>query len=971
MHLIRKTIIFAFSIGLIGCAAPQANGPSGRRVSGGILLLENPVEKQDLRYADWLPGTGRMGSYARKRHLPPQAAWKAVFVDEFENSTASQVAGWRIVGKPTIKTVRLDQANAVELETPQGEIHPCGIERDLDSVPLAGKDIRLDIRFTCRSPRRAKALEGVSLSFETTDSDGREYRLPLLVHAQVTPGWEIQRYWLRFKPTIGPVSLVINMNQPGSIFTLDRIALYTREILQTPFAKNTPSTTHQPSIRAVNLIRGGDFETGQKSFYTSAANYWANGEEMVIPLRWEFDHGAAVGNNSIRLHIADETGRITFGPLDLNQRSVPLSGNFCPWYLSFYARADRPTTLMVTLRHRNRALDRANFRITDQWRRYTKIFSVDAHGFDERTELATSELLFDIVGDGLPGVNYFQLDAVALTDVAMETPYHRPSPIEVGLFGPIPDSTDISNILDEKDPVSVGVRLVSDRQEKIEFAATASEADIATNDTEQTSPEIQSASVSAGKLAIDILDAWDRVIWTRTTTPAIPESGILDETVLLELPRGYYRVLATLWSAEPAQSTILSQADTALAVISEYDPVPLSNMFGLSAEDANISIRTTQLGAGWVRTDLIANKMQIRPGLYDFSFWNLLLERCRHADVEIVANLTLPRTALLWKLFLEQLFKTEDSLPIAAAIRPPIIAVEPLQEYVEQLTWLRNLLNRRSPEIKLIRYLSAWQNDENSIAKEHQIIADAAGFILLHNFIPETDEQTLASIDQLTQEGEQLWDLGVPVDFGPNSSRIFHSMPNNLITQTGPMLRFDEPVDPVRSASQMVRSLLIRTLAGTRMVCSEAIALSPIRSIYEDKSRCLHEKDLSPRVALVAFDLMTSLLNTAVPVLWVDFHNQSRILYFEKDDGGAVAAVWRPYGLAPTRLEFANLPAEVKVLDCTGRPEPIVTESGKRIVEVNEIIRYIIAQPKNRKQLRRAIETAGIITAAATQPAAG
>jgi hypothetical protein len=136
-----------------------------------------------------------------------------------------------------------------------------------------------------------------------------------------------------------------------------------------------------------------------------------------------------------------------------------------------------------------------------------------------------------------------------------------------------------------------------------------------------------------------------------------------------------------------------------------------------------------------------------------------------------------------------------------------------------------------------------------------------------------------------------------------------------------------------------------------------------------DRQR-LHENDFTPRPAAVAFERMTSLLNDATLIRWVDLPGGSHLLYYEKDDGGAVAAVWRPFGLSPTLLSFAGLPSTFQVLDCFGMTEPVVTDRSLRLIEVNEVVRYIVAPAGQAGLLNEAIGTVQArITSPESQPA--
>jgi hypothetical protein len=240
--------------------------------------------------------------------------------------------------------------------------------------------------------------------------------------------------------------------------------------------------------------------------------------------------------------------------------------------------------------------------------------------------------------------------------------------------------------------------------------------------------------------------------------------------------------------------------------------------------------------------------------------------------------------------------------------------------------------------------------------------------------LPEESETYLDQIRRRRSPTTCVWDLGVPVRLGgmpeanlwpyrPADAQTIGSAASDAIEQLA------RPLDPVRSASRMVRAILIRTLAGAEMVCCDAVALSPVSSIHDDDHRRLHERDFSPRVALVAFDLAAQLLNDATLERWIDVPGGARVLLFAKDDGRAVAVLWRPFGLAPTRLRFEALPASVRVIDCLGLSEPAVVEGGRRIIGVNEIVRYLIAPADQRDALRRSLDTVRVVLGPATRPA--
>lgn len=961
---IRERRIICCPVGavvlLAGCVAPPRDGLTGKPVSGGMLLLGTKAfDSCDPRCAGWLPACGRMDAAARKRHLPPDSTWEAVLAEGLDRPGPEGMPGWRSVGAPITKAVRLGGESGIELSAPDDATGTCGLERDLDATLLAGRDVRAELRLTCRSIRRLAALQGMELSLLVRDRTGQARTLVLPITADVTPGWETQNWWLRFHPTVATVCLRIHATRPGAALTLDSIRVLARPTLPERGSVPTTAPAAPPLTSAGNLISGGSFETGQAAFYTSAAGRWPNDEPMPAPLAWTFDQSGIVGRHALRLYVTHETGRVAFGPLDLTRPGTANAANQ-RWHLSFYARSTQPTTVTTLLRSCYRTLGRETFQLSPRWYRFSHTFALTALTFDEKADLTAVELSFDFAGDQSHDPNQCWLDAVVLAGAPIESRYLPPAPVQVGLVGPAIDPADLSNIVSEKEAVTFGIRLVADPSQAKEVNA------------------------KLGKLAIDVLDVWDRAVWTRTTKPVIPTAGVLEDKVQLPLPRGYYRVLATLWTGEPGESTIISRSSLRLAVIAVDDPVPHSNPFGLTTDGANVSLRTTQLGAGWVRMDLAARRLQVAPGTWDFSTWASSMARCRRGEVEVVVGLTLPNSTRAWRLFLTQWLTDTVVLPIGVVISPPAISVQPVEAYNARLALLRQQLRpinekaaARGQTVKVVRDLFASSGSgEGPVSPADGPLADVVGIACTETVLPEATEPLLEGTGRQRPAGVPLWDLAVPVRIGGDPglqlsrpARGLDPGPGPLRQPGGSIRQLTEPIDPVRSASRMVRSLLIRFLAGAELVCCDALALSPVRSIHQDDHRRLHENDLSPRAALVAFDLMASLLNDATLVRWIDEPtSRTRVLYFEKDDGRALAAVWRPFGLSPTRLSLADVPASIEVIDVAGLPVPAPVRGNRRIIESSEIVRYLLAPAGQGDALRQSLDTIEVAFEPTSQP---
>jgi hypothetical protein len=59
-----------------------------------------------------------------------------------------------------------------------------------------------------------------------------------------------------------------------------------------------------------------------------------------------------------------------------------------------------------------------------------------------------------------------------------------------------------------------------------------------------------------------------------------------------------------------------------------------------------------------------------------------------------------------------------------------------------------------------------------------------------------------------------------------------------------------------------------------------------------------------------------------------------------------------------SRIAFPAFPEDFQVMDCFGLPEPLQTQGEKTIVEINEIVRYIVAPQGQKQVLRQALNEA-------------
>ncbi len=931
---------------LLAAAFPAGCGP-GPDASGDLRLpalasLERPADGPDPRWRAWQPVRGRMTDSTARRHLPPEDGPREILADDFESATEREVPGWEVTGGVMLRPLRLEGRGGVELTAPATVPETCGIERGIDAAAVRGRDVRIELSLSIRSARRLAALKGVRIAVVGRDAADRSLSLDLPLTADISPGWETLAWWVRVGPAVERVALRVLTSRPGAMITLDRVAVLAWpeppappgvQVDLSPAATGPAATRPAP---VVNLIPDGDFETGHRGFLACALRRWPGGDEYALPLRWSLDGEAAVGRTTLRFELDRETARVGFGPLRLDAAAGAER-----LYLAFQARADRPCRGTATLRTPDRLLGRGTFEVGPGWQQFSHAFE----GEPGRTA-EVAELLMDFreqapqAGDS-PTTCW--LDAVSLTDAPPAGRSVRPAGPQVGLIMPEVRPTDLCSLLDEDAEATFGLRVVG-------------------------APDRPPGQAS--RLAVDMLDGFDRVVWTKTIDVVTGAEGLFVDEIRLRMPRGYFRLLATLWSGEPGQSRMLSQACGAVGVIAAHDPVPSRNRFGLITEGPLISMRTTHLGAGWVRADLLPARLQVAPGTWDFSPWSGpggLLAMCEQAQVELVAALTVPPGDRERQGLIQQWLASGTIEPIGLVVAEPVHASA---RDDARLSWLAELLAARSPSTRLVRDISGFTGTSVLAALETTRGAGlAAGLACPPEPLPESAEPLLEAIGARAG-GAEIWDLAVPVDLD-DAARPLWPGPDVLRPAGGEgMLQLlSAPSDPMVSASRMVRAAVIRVLAGASMCCCDAAVLAPPRSVFEHNRRRLHEADLSPRPAMVAFDVATSLLNDARCLRWVEQRGGSRVVFFARSDGSGVAVCWRPFGSQPTTLSFAGLPPGTRLLDCVGNPEPATTAGERLIIEVNELVRYLVSGPGGAQAMARAMDSIQLLhEAPPTQP---
>jgi len=933
---------------LVGCVT---DGPAGAsRIPPSALAW--PADAAAYTQTQWQPNIGRMNESVWRRHRLAEPAESILWVDRFDRPDGQPPVVWTATGSPVFQQINIDRRTGLRISANPAGTSDCSLQRELNSDQLRGRDVRLSLTLGCNGNRGKESMRDVRISLASKDASGQTHEMFLPFAADVTPGWESIHWWMRFGSDLRSAVLRVHLLKQSAGITVGELRMIALDPPTELTGTHTQAKPNRPPSPSTNLIVGGDFETYRRCFIASLLRPWPNGEDAVVPLHFEFDTEAAVGEQSLRLRIeGGGTGRIGFGPVNL--APAERTNKPVPWHLKFYARSVKPTALTASLRVRGRTLSRLSVSLGPQWQAFTGLFEIPENDTDQSV-LCSSELVLDILNRDPAGILEVWLDGISLTGEPIAD-YVQAEQIELGIAGPVPLTGDLSNIVAEEDAATFQVNLSANS-----VTHTINETESQTAQTTPTSTSPASAE-PVGQLTLDLLDGWDRAIWTRTTEPVLGANGKYSEKVSLTLPRGYYRLLATLWSGRPGESQLISRDESAVAVVSFRDPVPMGNRFGLSTVGGSVSGYSTALGAGWVRMDLSAGRLELNQGVWDFAQWQTQLVTAKQANAEVVVGLTLPTASRFRRQFIEQWLANSSAQLIGLVVNPPAISTRPVEEYLEELAWIGQVLTTASPHTRLVCDLSALdlQTRERPTSELPRGANLAVGYASTEGGLPENSEPLLESIGKRYMGDLRVWDLGVPVRLGgAGEARNWRIQASRRGLDSGAVSRLEMPLDPVLSASRMVRSLLIRSLAGVQLACCEATALSGSVSVFDDSRQWLHERNLTPRPAMVAFERMTSLLNDATLGRWIDQPGGVRILFFEKDDGGAVVVTWRAFGLQPTRLSLPKLPAGVLVLDCLGQPVAPVNEGDSTILEINEMVQYLVAPVGKAKALSDAVGAA-------------
>ncbi len=953
-----------------GCVLPNLPAtPEPAIERGGGQLV--PADAREAAYEPaptWDPRYGRMGAFLRNRHLEPDEALatdglaQTVCSEAFDSFEPATPRPWEVVGEPLLRTpTEPGRGCFLELEAPpDGGTH--GLCREVPAEKVRGEVVRVRVLTRLTSAARARLFGSPQLRWRVTTTDGRVSTVALPLVGRASPGWEAQESLTWFSGSVQRVVLELVHVRTSGACAFDDLVVETPAAEQFDWtavagANPLPGVRARAPATAMNLVANGNFEVGPKGFSVWAERQWPGRGTYVVPQYWYFDSDAKVGQMSLAVPVGGARAAVTVGPFDLIRRGRgerPAER----YHLSFCAKASAAAQIEVEWRIDGLPAHVDRFPVGTEWVRHRHVSLTPYVLVSGPDRPVRAELVFRLGDSSSADRVIFWLDGVSMGVSSPTERYVPPAPVEVGIFGPAPDPTDLGELLQPGDPAVFAVRVA--------------------NYVDRT---------YTGSVALDVVDAGDRPVWTKTVQPLVQADRTWNEQIVLRLPRGYYRVKAAAWSESVGSSSILSRDERAFAVVDLTDPVPRAGFYGLSADAGSVSLRTTQIGSGWVGMPLDLQWCITPEGRASFAGWLDAIERCHAQDLNIVAKLSgipreAPRRRDLYRAWMDACpvgvagvhIDRNDASEVEADVRedgfrrvrrwlgaadtaPPAVLVAMSAEAVA-------LPTRPAGAPTTAPDMPAFAFPTSAPTQAPSVMLDGYSFrCFAPAMMPELAEPQLDQWARVRQATEPCgwWDLFVIGTAGSayaRRARIVTDPSSPVVVQT-------PQADPLRSASCLVRSMLIRHLANADYACSTVHALRTFDTFLDPPEDCLSEYDHSPRPALVAWDWMTALLGDAVPIRWFDKPSDARVFVFAKGDavgpraGGAmVAAVWRPFGRSRQRLVLAGLAGKARLYDLFGRPEPGATAGADLIVQIDEIVRYIVAPAELRETLLSALESA-------------
>jgi len=846
--------------------------------------------------------------------------------EPFTTAETGTLPGWERLGQPNL-SIRNDPLQGKYLllaGSPRDERR--GVFKRISDGDVAGRVIRMQVKVLQPASGRNEVTRIARMRLEWQDSDGKPGSSERTLSAYTSPGWENCEKCVSVPAGARDIRLAM-IHEGTADIGFDDVLIERMD----PLVESRSAGTF--ALRS-NLIDGGDFEVGQRNFSVWGERRTFDGGVLrAFPIAWSIDETiAAVGTRSLRIPLDQDGFRLAFGWVRVQPNKE--------YVASLYVRSNTKTVIRVGVVEYPAAFFREDFQVDDQFRKVAVVWTVRQNAPWAALSLVirSSPEPKDAFAKGPR--NFLWIDGVSLTAGEPKTRYEAPSPVEVGILGPDSDSSDISNLIPIGKPADLTVRAMN-----------------------------YQTSVYDGQLAVDVVDAYDRPVVPHLSYPLRVEPGKTGEKKVgaLSLPRGYYKLLATVWPGRAGEGQALSTFERAFAVINPTDAVPTGNYFGMTVENPRISRRVTQLGAGWVWLKASPQWCLTPAGELDWTWYQELLRRAREQRLEILADLgwdepatpaaSPPAPGDAWKKTcgrFAQASAGRDLVGLGALGRPNRNGV-PASRYVDLMGQAAGQF--RLAGEKAVVTASAWLPLEpdrfrwlnEAVKAGLGKAAEALAFRFQPTEFPEDLEPALEEVRNWRKSWpfKQYFDVGVG---GRGPSAYLH-VPNLYGYYATEADQGPEVPDPILHASRLVRALAIRQFAMIDRAAWWVESHPPPDILRPSVEPLCHEYDNGPRPSVVAFDYMAEMLNAATLVEWIDLPQQARALCFERSGGDMVVLLWRPFGWTLRPVALRGAAGSVAVTDLFGRREEHPAQGGDLLVQVNESVRYVMIPASKKEQI--------------------
>lgn len=840
-----------------GCAEPTAE----LIVDEGQRPGDAAVTSTPLWPMSWDPIGGGLDEAVRTRHFIPVSIdgceGATRLVDERFDDFATDGDTWRPIGVPQYRIGADESGNSVLRFTGVASNGRAGLTRDLPPMESGGT-LLCSVKTLLPNAVSASRLGLPTIAFEFDLGERTMHRVVWPIVPAASPGWETQ--WFVWTPPAGVERLRLVLSYEGAVASVafDDLAIWA-------FRPDAPITPPLPPRLGDNVLAGGNFEAGPGDL---TVTHEANG----MPCDRSLVSDAAAGERSLFVPLRATQTLVTFPPVHVSRTG--------PYALSWRGKGSGGARVRTMLSCAGESLTGEFVELSGEWRLASEVFEIPSSWFDRDATLTMALSCEDAQQRGAAW-----LDAVALVRGDASIEYAAPNECEIGFLDGWDNPLDLARVLHLDQSPGFIVRCVND------------------------APRARSCT-----LAIDVIDAMDRVVAQEACAVLLPARGAVNRAVTATPPTGYFRVLASLWPGAVGQGRPLARAERSVVLGNVLDPVPRGARCGINVSGAACSGRLTQLGIGWVRWT---------PD--DGSDPTLFIEAARNQSLEVLG--VGPTTA-------EILDGRMDENLVAIERRA---TEEPLESPggVPRLDGVTLLLSDASSPLR-------------------PTLEGAAGQVVSFE---ETGlpESILPAIERLRRDSTEpavgvLWDVRTPLAVaGASRFRAPEWVTSPSVGDVSSV-----GLDAAVEATHAVRRYVLRWLGGV-----SRIAFDP-RPAFAGASVVpwmLADADHSPLPVVAALDFMNSRFNRAELLGWYELGGDVRACGIDVGGHSTVALMWRSFGRRPTWVRLAGLAGRVRVYNAFGSPEHFRTTGEDAEVPVSSFVIYVTCSAGDGQALLDALAT--------------